>query len=65
MDLGFAGKSIIATGWSMGIGTTIVMTLAKEGCDAGECQAPNADVGLTHNVSGIGQYCFVQVMRRD
>ena len=26
---------------------------------------PDADVGLTHNVGGIGQYCFVQVLRRD
>ena len=33
--------------------------------EAGERQVPNADIGLTHNVGGIGQYCFVQVMRRD
>jgi acetyl-CoA C-acetyltransferase len=33
--------------------------------EAGERQVPNADVGLTHNVGGIGQYCFVQVMKRD
>ena len=31
----------------------------------GERQVPNADVGLTHNVGGIGQYCFVNVFRRD
>ncbi len=33
--------------------------------EAGERQVPGADIGLTHNVGGIGQYCFVQVMRRD
>jgi len=33
--------------------------------EAGERQVPNADIGLTHNVGGIGQYCFVQIMRRD
>jgi len=27
-------------------------------------QVPGADVGLTHNVGGIGQYCFVHVFRR-
>jgi hypothetical protein len=34
----------------------------------GECgprQVPGASVGLTHNVGGIGQYCFVNVLRRD
>jgi len=33
--------------------------------DCGERQVPDADVGLTHNVGGIGQYCFVNVFRRD
>lgn len=33
--------------------------------EAGERQVPDADIGLTHNVGGIGQYCFVQVLRRD
>jgi acetyl-CoA C-acetyltransferase len=32
---------------------------------AGERQVPNASVGLTHNVGGIGQYTFVHVFRRD
>jgi acetyl-CoA C-acetyltransferase len=32
---------------------------------AGERQVKNAAVGLTHNVGGIGQYCFVHVLRRD
>lgn len=33
--------------------------------EAGERQVPEADIGLTHNVGGIGQYCFVQILRRD
>lgn len=33
--------------------------------EAGVRQVPNADIGLTHNVGGIGQYCFVQILRRD
>jgi acetyl-CoA C-acetyltransferase len=33
--------------------------------DAGERQVPGASVGLTHNVGGIGQYCFVQVLTRE
>ena len=30
---------------------------------SGRC--PGAGVGLTHNVGGIGQYCFVQVLTRE
>ena len=33
--------------------------------EAGKRQVPDADIGLTHNVGGIGQYCFVQVLKRD
>jgi acetyl-CoA C-acetyltransferase len=33
--------------------------------EAGERQVPDADIGLTHNVGGIGQYCFVQILRRN
>jgi acetyl-CoA C-acetyltransferase len=54
------GHPIGATGVSMT--TEIVKQLRG---DAGKRQVPDADVGLTHNVGGIGQYCFVQVMRRD
>ncbi|MEW6742229.1 MAG: 3-oxoacyl-ACP reductase family protein [Planctomycetota bacterium] len=33
MDLGLEGKSAIVTGGSVGIGTAIALTLAREGCD--------------------------------
>lgn len=33
--------------------------------EVGERQVPDADIGLTHNVGGIGQYCFVHIFRRD
>jgi acetyl-CoA C-acetyltransferase len=54
------GHPIGATGVSM----TYEIAKQLRG-EAGERQVPDADVGLTHNVGGIGQYCFVQVMRRD
>ena len=61
VDGGLKAKGPIgATGVSMT--TEIVKQLRG---DAGERQVPNADVGLTHNVGGIGQYCFVQVLTRD
>jgi acetyl-CoA C-acetyltransferase len=33
--------------------------------EVGERQVSGADIGLTHNVGGIGQYCFVHIYRRD
>lgn len=54
------GHPIGATGVSM----TYEICKQLRG-EAGERQVHNADVGLTHNVGGIGQYCFVQVLRRD
>ena len=54
------GHPIGATGVSMAY--EIVTQLRG---DAGERQVPDAGVGLTHNVGGIGQYTFVNLFRRD
>jgi acetyl-CoA C-acetyltransferase len=54
------GHPIGATGVSM----TYEIAKQLRG-EAGDRQVPDADIGLTHNVGGIGQYCFVQVLRRD
>jgi acetyl-CoA C-acetyltransferase len=54
------GHPIGATGVSM----TFEIAKQLRG-ESGERQVPDADVGLTHNVGGIGQYCFVQVLKRD
>jgi len=54
------GHPIGATGVSMAC--EIVKQLRGE---AGIRQVSGADVGLTHNVGGIGQYCFVHVFRRN
>jgi acetyl-CoA C-acetyltransferase len=53
------GHPVGATGVSMT--TEIVKQLRGE---AGKRQVPGAKIGLTHNVGGIGQYTFVQILRR-
>jgi acetyl-CoA C-acetyltransferase len=54
------GHPIGATGVSMAY--EIVTQLRG---DVGKRQVPGADIGLTHNVGGIGQYTFVHIFRRD
>jgi acetyl-CoA C-acetyltransferase len=54
------GHPIGATGVSM----TYEIAKQLRG-EAGERQVPDADIGLTHNVGGIGQYCFVQILTRE
>jgi acetyl-CoA C-acetyltransferase len=54
------GHPIGATGVSM----TCEIAKQLRGA-AGDRQVPDAEIGLTHNVGGIGQYCFVQVLTRS
>ncbi len=54
------GHPIGTTGVSMT--TEIVKQLRGQ---AGERQVEGADVGLTHNVGGNGQYCFVHIFKKE
>jgi acetyl-CoA C-acetyltransferase len=53
------GHPVGATGVSM----TVEIVKQLRGI-AGKRQVPNAKIGLTHNVGGIGQYTFVNILRR-
>jgi len=53
------GHPVGATGVSM---TTEIVKQLRGG--AGKRQVSGAEIGLTHNVGGIGQYTFVQILRR-
>jgi acetyl-CoA acetyltransferase len=53
------GHPVGATGASMTV--EICKQLRNE---AGKRQVANADIGLTHNVGGIGQYCFIHIYKR-
>ena len=53
------GHPVGATGVSMA--TEIVKQLRG---DAGKRQVSGAEIGLTHNVGGIGQYTFVHILKR-
>jgi acetyl-CoA C-acetyltransferase len=55
------GHPVGATGASMAV--EVVKQLRGE-ADEGR-QVDGAQVALTHNVGGIGQYCFVNIYRRD
>ena len=54
------GHPVGATGTSQAC--EIVSQLRGE---AGKRQVDNADIGMTHNVGGIGQYTFVHIYKRE
>ena len=47
-----------------GVAQMVEVTSQLRG-EAGDRQVPDAEVGLTHNVGGIGQYTFVHLFKRS
>jgi acetyl-CoA C-acetyltransferase len=46
-------------------GTSMMVEMVKQlRGEAGDRQVDGAEIGLTHNVGGIGQYCFVGIFKR-
>jgi acetyl-CoA C-acetyltransferase len=46
-------------------GTSMIVEMVKQlRGEAGKRQVEGAEVGLSHNVGGIGQYCFVGIFKR-
>lgn len=54
------GHPVGATGTSQ---TVEIVKQLRGDCE--KRQVNGADIGLTHNVGGIGQYCFVHIYKRD
>ena len=53
------GHPVGATGASM-----VVEMVKQLRGEAGIRQVDGAELGLAHNVGGIGQYCFVSIFKR-
>jgi 3-oxoacyl-[acyl-carrier protein] reductase len=65
IDPGLAGKSVIVTGGSRGIGRAIVLLLADEGCDVTFFYRGNAEAAADVVAAGAGKVTADQVDVRD